>query len=364
MNKFFTFDDLLDIRTGDDELFFSGGGDSRIVSLETCEQWQIKAAALKELFIQTLGNIPDNIDAPLNPGIVTEEKCDGYLKQKIKYNVEPDERIDAYLLIPDDLQKKTPAVLCLTPTADIGKEQTIGNGTTDNDKDRAYALHLVKQGYITLTFDWDSSGTRQYSGLEPFDNAPFYEKHPEWSAVGKNLWDIKKAVDYLFTLDYVDTERIGSIGHSQGGGGTIYAMAMDSRIKVGVSSCGGFPLRMEKNPFSYARNRWWIGRPALRPYCLTGKPFPSDIHELLALCAPRPFLYIAALNDCKYSLDEKKLVKESLNNMSDNIRKIYAILKSEDNFEISLHCNGHSFVKEQRNIAYNFLNKHLMDVKL
>ena len=364
MNKNFTFNDLLDIRTGKDELFFSGGGDSKIVSLSNIEQWQKKADALKELFLQTLGIEPDNIDTPLNSEIISEEKCDGYIKRKIAYNVAIDERIDAYLLIPDTLQKKAPAILCLPPTCEIGKEQTIGNGTTDDDADRAYALHLVKQGYITLTFDWDSAGTRQYSGMEAFDNTLFYKKHPKWSAVGKNLWDIRKAVDYLVSLNYVDTERIGSIGHSQGGGATMYAMAMDSRIKVGISSCGGFPIRMEKNPFNHARNEWWIGRPALRPYCLTGKSFPSDIHELMALCSPRPFLYIAALNDCKYSLDEKEIVKTSLNNMSDNIKKIYSLLKSTDNFEISLHCNGHSFVKEQSNSAYNFLNKHLMESTL
>ncbi|MCK5845190.1 MAG: acetylxylan esterase, partial [Victivallales bacterium] len=175
---------------------------------------------------------------------------------------------------PKNRSGKIPAALCLTPTTAIGKEQTIGNGITELDADRTYALHLVERGYATFTFDWDASGTRQYPGLEPFDNGPFYEKHPNWSAVGKNIWDIGKALDYLCSLDEVDSSRIASIGHSQGGGGTIYAMAMDERIKVGVSSCGGFPIRMDRNPYHEARNRWWIGRPALRPYFLTGKPVP------------------------------------------------------------------------------------------
>ena len=188
---------------------------------------------------------------------------------------------------------------------------------------------------------------------------PFYQKYPEWSAVGKNLWDIRKAIDYLISLNEVDASRIASIGHSQGAAATIYAMAMDERIKVGVSSCGGFPMRMNKNPFCYARNSWWIGRPMLRPYCVAGKMFPSDIHEVLALSAPKPFLYIAALNDCKYSLDEKDITKSALENMSDNIKKVYRLYDAEDNFKTVFHCNGHSFMQKQRDAAYKFLNKYL-----
>ena len=43
MSIFFTFNDLLDIRTGNDELFFSGGGNSSIEPLTNIEQWQKKA---------------------------------------------------------------------------------------------------------------------------------------------------------------------------------------------------------------------------------------------------------------------------------------------------------------------------------
>ena len=360
MDESLTFEDLLDIRSGDDKLFLSGGGESMVAPLETIDAWRDKSAALKELFSQTLGVTPENIEIPLNPEIVSEERCDGYIRRKVTYNVEVDERIDAYLLLPETpITKRCPAVLCLTPTTSIGKEQTIGNGTTEKDADRAYALHLVKQGYVTLTFDWDSAGSRQYSGVEPFDNGPFYDKHPNWSAVGKNVWDIRKAIDYLTSLEEIDASRIASIGHSQGGGGTIYAMAMDARIKVGISSCGGFPMKMEKNPFNNARNRWWIGRPALRPYCLTGKAFPADVHEMLAICAPRPFLYIAALNDCQFTMEEKETTRATLENMRDNVRKVYELHDFECKFETILHCEGHSFKKEQRDVAYAFLKKWL-----
>ena len=159
MNGSLTFDDLLNIRLGENELFLSGGGKSVVAALDTIDVWRDKSAALKELFLQTLGVTPENIDTPLKPELVSEERCDSYIRRKVTYNVEVDERIDAYLLLPENpISKKAPAVLCLTPTTSIGKEQTIGNGNDEGDADRSYALHLVKQGFATLTFDWDAAG--------------------------------------------------------------------------------------------------------------------------------------------------------------------------------------------------------------
>ena len=355
---YINFNDLLDIRVGDDELFYSGAGDSWIKTIDSLKEWEEKSVALKELFKQTLGTPKGNINCSLSPEVAEEECFEGYIRRTVSYNLEPDERIEAYVLIPDDTTEKLPAMLCLTPTTNIGKEQTVGNGLAEKDHDRAYALHLVKHGFVTISFDWDASGKRKYPGLRHFDNGPFYQKHPQWSGVGKNNWDIKCALDYLCSMPEVDSERIGSIGHSQGGGATVMAMALDDRIKLGVSSCGGLPLRLNKNPFDHARDRWWIGRPALRPYCLTGKQFPVDLHELIALCAPRPFLHIAALNDTAYSFDKEKIAS-ALKNMSENIRKVYNLFGKEDQFDNCLHNNGHNFFEEQRKYAYTFINRFL-----
>jgi len=257
------------------------------------------------------------------------------------------------------LKDKAPAVLCIHPTTPLGKEQTIGNDSTEKGQDRAYALHLVTKGYVTLAYDLLSAGDRCYKGLKDFDTAPFYEKYPEWSVRGKDLWDVQRAIDFLETMDEVDSERIGSIGHSQGGGITIHAMALDNRIKAGVSSCGMFPARLSKNPFNNARTGWWVGRPFLRPYCYIGKPFPIDMHEYLALIAPRAIMNISALNDCKYTLEEENITRSAFNNLAENVSKAFSLLKVEDNFKNVLHINGHSFLQEQRKIAYAFLDEKL-----
>jgi dipeptidyl aminopeptidase/acylaminoacyl peptidase len=48
-----------------------------------------------------------------------------------------------------------------------------------------------------------------------------------------------RAVDLLQSLDFVDPERIGAIGHSMGSITTYLTMALDPRIKAGVRSSTG-----------------------------------------------------------------------------------------------------------------------------
>src|SRR6266536_2574763 len=61
------------------------------------------------------------------------------------------------------------------------------------------------------------------------------------------VWDWSRALDYLETLDFIDSSRVGCIGHSHGGITTLFAMAFDERIKVGASNCGFDTFRIDGN---------------------------------------------------------------------------------------------------------------------
>ena len=64
--------------------------------------------------------------------------------------------------------------------------------------------------------------------------------------------DVKRAVDFVCTLDKADINGIAAIGESQGGAFTVIAAALDSRIKVAcpaVPFLGDYP--------DYARIVWW-----------------------------------------------------------------------------------------------------------
>lgn len=352
------FSDLLDIRKGGQDLT-CGGGNSEVVPLSSLDEWERKAAALRELFRLTLGQEPYRRDIDLEIQVTGEIDCGDYIRRSIAYNTGPNERITAYMLIPATASGRTPAVLCLHQTIGMGKEQIIGNDPTPEGRDFAIALHLVKRGFITFAYDLLSAGERCHPGLEAFDTAHFYEQFPEWSARGKDLYDVARAIDVMQRMPEVDSDRIGSIGHSQGGGNTVLAMAVEPRIKAGVSNCGIWPCRISKNPYGEARTAWWIGRPRLRPFCLAGKPFPVDIHEVMALAAPRALMNISALNERGYSVEEKDFTAPAFENMALNIQKVFRLYGRQSAFVSLTHLNGHSFKEDQRDAAYAFIEEHL-----
>ena len=356
------FNDLMLIRKGGPELTM-GYGPTSVERLSTKEEWRSKADALRTIFRQTLGEHPA-VDCPLDVRLEEETDRGDCVERRISYNVEPEERVASLALVPKDVATPAPAVLCIHQTQRIGKEEAVGRDPELDEPEEghcAYALQLARRGYVTFAPDLLASGERIFPGRRPFDNGPLYEKHPRWSGTGKDLWDMGRALDVLTGLNEVDAERVGSIGHSQGGGITVYLMAVDDRVKVGVCNCGLWPMRIIRNPFNVARTGWWIGRPFLRPYCLTGKRFPVDLHELFALAAPRPLMNITALDDYQYTADDESFTRAGWEDLTRNVKEVYELLGNTGGFQCELHLRGHHFHADMRETAYGFVDRALKE---
>lgn len=122
---------------------------------------------------------------------------------------------DLYLPPDFDEQKRYPAIVSTHPIGSC-KEQTAGN---------VYAKGLAEAGFVVLVPDASFQGT---SGGEP--------RFIEDPAI--RVSDIRFAVDYLQSLSYVDSDRIGAIGVCGGGAYTIHAGITDHRLKALVSITG------------------------------------------------------------------------------------------------------------------------------
>lgn len=357
----FSFNDLSMIRKGLPEMTLGNGG-TRLEPITAIREWDAKAEALREIFRQTCGERPQ-FDCPLEMRVDSEEDRGDFLERRLSYALEPDERVTSIALIPKKLKAPSPAVLCIHQTCEIGKLQPVGRDPAETRSpekiDMAYGYHLARRGFVVLAPDLLGAGERRYPGLRAFDNGPLYRKHPRWSGTGKDIWDLGRALDVIQQIPEADPERIGSLGHSQGGGLTTFLMAVDKRVKAGVNNCGFWPLRAMKNPFAIARTDWWIGRPALRPFCLAGKDFPIDVHELMALAAPRNSMVIIALNDWDYQPNEEPVSRTMWEDLGTNVEKIYKLISCGDRFKLILHLNGHGFPRPMREKAYLFLEKAL-----
>lgn len=324
--------------------------DDLLAGVETVEDWQKRRQVLKQRFLELIRDQHKPARPELDLQIHEDVLIEGaYRRLYVSYAVEADERAHAYLGIPLTGQAPFPAVVALHGTTAQGTAQTVG---LEGNPDKAYLDHLCRRGYVTIAPEHFVSGER----IPPegsYETGRFYEKHPEWTAVGKFTFEHSIAIDVLESRPEVDAKRIGAMGHSLGGHGTWLLAAYDERIQAAVCNCGGSFFRHNPNVEAWARDRWYVYLKPMRPTLLKGELPPIDVHEIISLIAPRAFLDVSGLND-GLPLTQRQRVLMLL-----KVADVYELLGAADQFAFFVHGRGHSVPHESRELIYGFLDVHL-----
>lgn len=324
--------------------------DDLTADIQTKEDWQKRRTLLKQRYLDLLRDQYKPVKPALDIQVHEEVTVDSiYKRQLISYAVETDERAHAYLGIPLKLEGPAPAIVALHGTYAQGAQRVAG--LVDNP-DKAYLDHLCRRGYIVIAPEHFVSGHR-IPAEGPYDTGKFYEKHPNWTAVGKFTYEHSIAVDVLQTLDQVDGERIGALGHSLGGHGTFFLAAYDDRIKASASNCAAAFFRHNPGVEHWARDHWYVYFKPIREGLLKGEMPPIDFHEIIALIAPRAFLDLSALNDGHTPTQRQRLL------MLMKIMEIYELEGAPENFGFYVHGRGHSVAHESRALMYGWMDTHL-----
>lgn len=113
---------------------------------------------------------------------------------------------------PKGVEGKLAAIAVCGPFGAV-KEQSSG----------LYAMKMAERGFLAIAFD--PSFTGESAGEPRYMNSPDI-----------NTEDFQAAVDYLSTLENVDSEKIGIIGICGWGGMALNTAAIDTRIKATVVS--------------------------------------------------------------------------------------------------------------------------------
>ncbi len=113
---------------------------------------------------------------------------------------------------PKDYEGKLPALAISGPYGAV-KEQSSG----------LYAQEFAERGFLTIAFDPSFTGE---SG-----GSPRY-----MTSYDINVEDFQSAVDYLISLDNVDSNKIGIIGICGWGGMALQTACIDTRIKATIVS--------------------------------------------------------------------------------------------------------------------------------
>jgi dienelactone hydrolase len=151
-------------------------------------------------------------------------------------------------------------------------------------------LALVQAGYAVLAYDQSGFGSRMS------ETAPFYDRYPHWSQMGRMVEDARAAIDALEKDSLIDSQRISIFGFSLGGTVGLYTAALDPRVHGLVAISGFTPMRSDTPDRGtggiarYSHERGLI--PRLGFFVGHEDRIPVDFDEIIASIAPRPVMVV------------------------------------------------------------------------
>lgn len=239
-------------------------------------QWKARRAALRQWWLDFLGSLPAG-DQPPEMTVLEEQRVGGVVRRLIRYEPEPGQVTEAYLLEPASGNGPFPGVVVFHSTVPHSIRQPAG---VEGKPEKFFGLKLAQRGCVALcprNFLWPDN--HHIEAQE--QTRRFHQRCPKVKGMAKMLLDGRRAVDLLCSFPNVDRRRIGTVGHSLGAKEVVYLGAFDERVRVVVSSEGGIGTT-----FSNWDAPWYLGPSIKEP------SFRHEHHELLGLIAPRPFLLL------------------------------------------------------------------------
>ena len=302
-----------------------------------------------------LGRMPEKPDNP-DVRVLEVHELGTHVRKLIEYSVEPGERITAWLLIPMGMEGTRPAIVACHQHAGeyyLGKSEPAG--LTRNTMYH-YGLDLCLRGYVVLCPDHLGFEDRRPKEFLRRENGALEDAQYERFLLcqyitngstlqAKYLSDLTVAVDVLESLPVVDANRIGAIGHSLGGQETLWLTWFDHRIKAAVSSCGFGQIQSILRDH-VAHN--------LAMFTFDFLNQAGDVHALVKGIAPRAFLMTNGTEDHLFPMD-------GVYDIIEKAETQYAEMGVPERFKAVVFQGEHSFPKELREDAYQFLDRFLKE---
>ena len=325
--------------------------DSVILKDTKREDWPEIRKKIFSRINKTFGTAPCDMSPTKNKFCELERYTNYGLEHiKIKYHVYEDFWNEAVIVLPENLSKISPAPAALITHGTNGLQGKYGMLDPDGVKNRGYAIELAKRGFVCIAPDQYGFGSQMENPehKQKFDN--FYNDYPEWSLMSRRLLDHIRALDVLCQLDYVKKDGFGVMGNSLGGCAAMYIAAFDQRIKAAVLSTGISPNAT--NIYRSVNGQDWITPQVVKEIRTGGMP-PWDLHEIIALCAPRAVLCLEPFNDPYNPFTSTTIdcVKSAW--------AVYNLLGEPQKLSLYLHGDGHDTVDDVRNFAYDWIARFI-----
>ena len=253
--------------------------------------------------------------------------------------------VPAYALVPLGATEPLPTVVTLhqhNGQFELGKSEVAG---MTGDPSANIAQRLAEAGFFVLAPDAVAFEERRGRVQQGF----FFERFVAmeellhgrclaWRMVG----DVMCAIDALSAFPPANVSRLGLIGHSMGGTLTLFAAALDARVKAAVVNCGLASLRSVLRDEVIHCYLNYV--PGLLPTC--------DHAQIAALVAPRALLISAGADDRGFPVDG---VMETF----EYARRTFAAMRVPEKIHLHVEGCGHAFTESMHRAALWWLRRWL-----
>ena len=280
---------------------------------------------------------------PLSSTVLWTRKVENGTITKLTIESEPGRTVPMYLCLPEG-EGPFPVWICLQGHG-TGMHVSIGVQIDEetprvDDGDREVALQCLEQGYAALCIEQRAMGERSLrSDHRPdCDRLAMHAMMFGETLIGNRIFDVDRAIDFIYTRQDLRKDCIGITGNSGGGTTSLYAGAILDRLTHVMPSCCFSSYRDSIMAMIHCKCNYF---PGMLEW--------GDMGDLAGLCAPKPLVLVSRKDDPIFPVEQAKT--EFL-----RTKKIYESANASGMCRHVISNGGHRYYKAD---AWNTMNYFL-----
>jgi dienelactone hydrolase len=297
------------------------------------EAWQKQ---LRAKVTELIGGFPA-ARVPLRPMTLETRSLPGYRREKIVFDSAPGVSALVYVLLPDKIKTPAPTMICV-PGHGRGVDDIVGIDDQGRDRtDKAgyshdFAIQVAEGGMAAVAIEPMAFGCRRdpinarrsltANSCQPSAGGALLVGQ---TMIGWRVWDVMRTIDYIATRSDLDASRVGCMGISGGGTCTLFASALEPRIKVALVSGYLNTFRDSIGSLSHCIDNY-----------VPGILNWAEMYDVAGLIAPRPLFVESGEKDNIFP------IKASIESFG-KVKEIYTLFGAADQIEHEVFPADHSF---------------------
>jgi dienelactone hydrolase len=302
--------------------------DAAPAQFPTPDDWQSYADHARLCIQRGAGLMPWPRRSALNPVIRGRRSYAGYSVENVAFESVPGYLVTGNLFRPLHAEAPHPGVLLTHGHARrVEKPEDYDHHGRFDPSTQACGAALARMGAIALSIDMFGNGDSILQVGQEAHRQPFSMTIQAWNAI--------RALDFLLSLEGVDSRHVAVSGASGGGTQAFLLTSLDPRVSLSV-------------PVVMVSAHFFGGCP-----CESGLPIHRSAEHfannvmIAALAAPRPMLVVSDGQDWTLNVPEVEYPF---------LQRIYALYGAEDNVaNVHLPLEGHDYGPSKRAAMYRFV---------